>query len=57
MYRIDIERDLEVAKRFHVMSIPTVLLFRSGKEVARLDGYISEDDLKVTFERMAVAGP
>jgi thioredoxin 1 len=33
-YRVDIDRDLEVAKSFHVMSLPTVLVVRqvSGKK-------------------------
>ncbi len=33
------------------MSIPTVLVFRDGKEVARLDGLIGEDDLRAAFDR------
>jgi thioredoxin 1 len=32
VYRVDIDRDLEVAERFGVMSIPTVLVVRAGKE-------------------------
>ncbi len=51
IYRVDIDRDLPVAQRFGVMSIPTVLVLRAGKEVARLDGLITEDDLRAAFDR------
>ncbi len=51
VYRVDIDRDLSVAKHFNVRSIPTVLLVRDGKEISRLDGYITEADLKTTFDQ------
>ena len=51
VHRVDIDRDLHVAKRFGVMSIPTVLVFRAGKEVERLDGLITEAQLRQAFER------
>ena len=51
VYRVDIERDMPVAERFNVKSIPTVLLLRDGNEVERLDGLITEGDLEAAFER------
>ena len=51
IYRVDIDRDLAVAERFGVQSIPTVLVLRAGKEVERLDGLIREADLAAAFER------
>ena len=51
VYRVDIERDMAVAEGFGVQSIPTVLILRDGKEVERLDGLITDDDLKAAFER------
>lgn len=51
VYRVDVERDMAVAERFGVQSIPTVLILREGKEVARLDGLITNDHLKAAFER------
>jgi len=55
VYRVDIDRDMVVAERFKVMSVPTVLMLRDGREVERLDGLIKEADLAVAFER--AAGP
>ncbi len=50
VYRIDIDRDMPLAERFGVMSLPTVLVLEGGREVARLDGLIREADLQKTFE-------
>ncbi len=51
MYRVDIEHDMSVAENFGVKSIPTVLILRNGKEAERLDGLITEGDLKAAFDR------
>lgn len=52
-YRVDIDSDLTVAERFGVRSLPTVLVLQHGREVERLDGLITEDELSATFERLA----
>lgn len=51
VFRVDAERDLSVAEGFGVTGLPTVLIFRDGREVERLDGLIKEDDLAFTFKR------
>lgn len=53
IYRVDIDRDMQVAERFKVMSIPTLLIIRDGREVERLDGLITEADLRAAVERAA----
>lgn len=53
VYRIDIDRDLSIAERFRVQSIPTILVFRAGNETERLDGLITEQQLRSAFERAA----
>lgn len=53
VYRVDIDRDLPVAARFGVMSLPTVIVVQNGREVQRLDGLITEHDLAATFEQIA----
>jgi len=52
-YRVDIDRDMPVAERFGVKSIPTVLVVRGGKDVARVDGLITDQDLTALFDREA----
>jgi len=56
VYRVDIDCDLPLAQRFGVMSLPTVLILRTGKEVERLDGLIRDGDLKAAFERASNRG-
>jgi thioredoxin 1 len=53
VYRIDIECDLAIEERFGVKSIPTILVFRNGKETERLDGLITEQQLRTAFEQVA----
>jgi thioredoxin 1 len=53
VYRIDLERDFSVAERLGVKSIPTVLVFRQGREIERLDGLITEQQLRTAFEQAA----
>ncbi len=55
VYRVDIDRDMAVAERFKVMSIPTLVILWNGREVERLDGLITEADLRAAFERAARA--
>jgi thioredoxin 1 len=51
VYRVDIDRDMEVAESFGVMSLPTVLVLKSGEEIDRLDGLIRDEDLTAAFDR------
>ncbi len=44
--RIDVDSDLQAPSRFDVLSIPTLLLFRGGTEIARLDGLIRGADIE-----------
>jgi thioredoxin 1 len=37
--KIDVDEDAELAKKFSVMSIPTVFLFKEGKQVASFMGF------------------
>jgi thioredoxin 1 len=53
VYRVDIDRDMPIAERFRIKSIPTILLVRGGREVARLDGLITDRDLTAVFDREA----
>lgn len=53
VYRVDIDRDLSIAERFAVKSLPTVLVLQAGLEVERLDGLIRETELEAAFERAA----
>lgn len=36
--KLDIDESLDIAKEFNVMSVPTMIIFKDGKEVDRLVG-------------------
>lgn len=44
--KLDIENAQEVTSQFQVTSIPTIIIFKDGKEVKRFVGVRSKDDLK-----------
>ncbi len=44
--KLDTEAAPEIAMQFNVMSIPTLIVFKEGKEEARLVGYMSKATLK-----------
>ena len=50
--KIDVDKHEDLARRFGVMSIPTLVFFKDGKEVKKHIGFISKNDLKGTIEKM-----
>ncbi len=40
--QVDIDKFEEIAKRYEVMSIPTLVLFKNGIEIAKKIGYVAE---------------
>lgn len=45
VFKLDVDEGDEIAAKYGVMSIPTVIFFKNGKEVDRVVGYRSYDDL------------
>lgn len=42
--KLDVDKYSDVAREYGVMSIPTIILFKNGKEVKRFTGFMSKDD-------------
>ena len=42
--KIDVDNYAEVARKYGVMSIPTIILFEDGKEIKRYTGFMSKDE-------------
>lgn len=40
--KVDVDEEQDLASRFGIMSIPTVIVFKAGKEVARKIGFPGE---------------
>lgn len=45
LYKVDIDDQLELAQRFQIMAIPTVLVVKDGKVIRRLIGIQKKEDL------------
>ena len=43
--KVNVDENLELAQRFGVMSIPTLIFFRDGKQVDATVGVISKEEL------------
>lgn len=43
--KVDVDKDQQLAMRFHVMSVPTMILFKDGQPVKQLQGYIPKAQL------------
>lgn len=43
--KVNIDDNFELAKAYKVMSIPTMIVFKDGKESARIVGYCSKDEI------------
>lgn len=48
--KIDIDANVEMARDHHVMSVPTLVLFKDGKEVWRMRGFDTAPKLERIFQ-------
>lgn len=48
--KINIDEEMSLATKYNVMSIPTFILLKDGKEVKRLIGTMSKEELIKIFE-------
>ena len=45
MGKVCVDDERELAQKFSVMSIPTIIVFKDGKEIDRSVGYIELDEV------------
>ncbi|MBN1189705.1 MAG: thioredoxin [Dehalococcoidales bacterium] len=44
--KLDVDQNQQTAQKYHVMSIPTMIIFKDGKPVANIVGFKPKDKLK-----------
>lgn len=48
--KVDIDQSIELAQKFEVSTVPTMLIFKDGKPVDRLIGFMPKENLKNKIE-------
>lgn len=49
--KVNIESNQELAERFSVMSIPTIILLKNGEQVNRYTGPLRAEEIKEMFDK------
>lgn len=44
-YKLDIDQSLEIAQQFNVSSVPTMIVFKDGKAVDQIVGFMPKESL------------
>ena len=44
--KVNVDEQMDLARQFRVVSIPTLIIFKNGQEVQRMVGVTSKEDLK-----------
>ncbi len=44
--KLDVDQNQQTASKFHVMSIPTMIIFKQGKPIANIVGFKPKEQLK-----------
>ena len=45
-YKVNVDENEEICKQYGVMSIPTTIIFKDGKEIKKNVGFMDEDSFK-----------
>lgn len=49
--KVDVDQDMALAQQFRIMNVPTMILFKDGREVDRLIGLYPKDKIRALFEK------
>ncbi len=52
MGKVNVDDDPQIAARFRIMNIPTLLLFKGGQEVDRIVGVVPKEELARRIDRV-----
>ncbi len=50
-YKLNIDEDMDVAMKYGIMSIPTLLCFKDGEVTGTIVGFVDEDTLKAELNK------
>ena len=50
--KVDVDESPELAEKFNVLAVPTLLIFKDGKSVSRAEGYFEFNTLKEKLDEL-----
>lgn len=50
--KVDVDRSPDLAAKFGVMSVPTMIMFKNGRQVDAFSGYMPEANLMANIEKI-----
>jgi thioredoxin 1 len=56
-FKLDLDSSPELARRFSVVAVPTLIFFKGGRELERSTGLPSRDALKKRLSTLAASSP
>lgn len=48
--KVDIDQSMEIARKFMVSTVPTMMIFKDGKQVDTMIGFMPKDAIKAKVE-------
>ena len=45
-YEVDVDSEPRLAQRFQIMSVPTTIILKNGKEILRINGALPKEEFK-----------
>jgi thioredoxin-like negative regulator of GroEL len=52
IYNVDIDNDFEVAKKYSIKTVPSLLFFDNGKERSKIEGLEKTDAIRKAFKAL-----
>ena len=49
-YKLDVDQSLEIAQQFSVSTVPTMIIFKDGKVVDKMIGFVPKEQIKSKVE-------
>ena len=54
--KVNVDEQMDLARQFRVVSIPTLIIFKNGQEVQRMVGVTSKEELKDILQALMIPG-
>ena len=45
IYKVDIDKSEDLSRKFGIMVVPTMIIFKDGKEQEKFSGYMQKEDI------------